>query len=201
MDRNVLCSEAMPEGKGLPRKIIPILLRGGIVCSTLSLAACLGGGGGGDPDYVQPTLAAKSKPVITVDKYKFKDLNANGKLDKYEDWRLSVDERINDLVAQMNDTEKVGMMMINDNNAGCAGAVTTTADDYINNQKMTRFILRSKAAASADPCDGSVTPGGTTIAGSIRGGGDGGTACGVAPGAGAEAGGGGGGATGSAPKA
>ena len=159
MDRNVLCSEAMPEGKGLPRKIIPILLRGGIVCSTLSLAACLGGGGGGDPDYVQPTLAAKSKPVITVDKYKFKDLNANGKLDKYEDWRLSVDERINDLVAQMNDTEKVGMMMINDNNAGCAGAVTTTADDYINNQKMTRFILRSKAAASADPCDGSVTPG------------------------------------------
>jgi beta-glucosidase len=63
-----------------------------------------------------------------VDGKQFKDLNANGKLDKYEDWRLSVDERINDLVSQMTAEEKVGMMMINDNNAGCAGAVTATAD-------------------------------------------------------------------------
>ena len=70
-----------------------------------------------------------------------------------------MDDRINDLVSQMTDTEKVGMMIINDNNAGCAGAVTSTAVDYINNQKMTRFILRSTATATADPCDGSVTPG------------------------------------------
>ena len=52
------------------------------------------------------------------------------------------------------------MMMINDNNAGCAGGVTPTTLDYINNQKMTRFILRSTAAAAmADACDGSVVPG------------------------------------------
>ena len=160
MDTKVMCLKAVLERKSFSQKIIPILLRGGVVCSTLSLAACLGGGGGdSDPEFVQPTLGAKSKSVITVDKYRFKDLNANGKLDKYEDWRLSVDERINDLVAQMSDTEKVGMMMINDNNAGCAGAVTARADDYINTQKMTRFILRSTATATADPCDGSVTPG------------------------------------------
>lgn len=94
-----------------------------------------------------------------MDGKQFKDLNGNGKLDPYEDWRLSVDDRINDLVAQMSDTEKVGMMMINDNNAGCGGAVTPTAIDYINTQKMTRFILRSTAAGQADACDGSVTPG------------------------------------------
>ena len=151
-------TKAMPEQNSLSRKIIPILLRGGVACSALSLVAC-GGGGDGDPPFVQPALGAKSKPVIVVDKYQFKDLNGNGKLDKYEDWRLGVDERINDLVSQMTDTEKVGMMMINDNNAGCAGAVTSTAVDYINNQKMTRFILRSTATATADPCDGSVTPG------------------------------------------
>ena len=35
--------------------------------------------------------------ILTVDRYAFKDLNKNGELDKYEDWRLSVDERAADL--------------------------------------------------------------------------------------------------------
>lgn len=108
---------------------------------------------------VQPTMTTRAKSLLTVDGKQFKDLNANGKLDPYEDWRLPVDDRINDLLGQMNDTEKVGMMMINDNNAGCAGAVTATAVDYINVQKMTRFILRSTADSAADACDGSVVPG------------------------------------------
>jgi len=108
---------------------------------------------------VQPTITARTKSLLTVDGKQFKDLNANGKLDQYEDWRLGVDDRINDLVSQMTDAEKVGMMMINDNNAGCGGAVTSTAVDYINTQKMTRFILRSTAAATPSPCDGSFTPG------------------------------------------
>jgi beta-glucosidase len=130
---------------------------------TLLLTAC---GGSNDSPTVtvdasaeQPSITARAKSLIAVDGKQFKDLNANGRLDAYEDWRLSVDERINDLVGQMTDTEKVGMMMINDNNAGCAGAVTATAVDYINNQKMTRFILRSTAASASDACDGSVTPG------------------------------------------
>lgn len=122
------------------------------------LSAC-GGSNDSTTELVQPVIAARAKSAISVDGKQFKDLNANGKLDKYEDWRLSVDERINDLVSQMTAEEKVGMMMINDNNAGCAGAVTATATDYINTQKMTRFILRSTAAATGDACDGSVTPG------------------------------------------
>ena len=141
----------------------PIALGASLLAVSAFLAAC----GGSDDDKVihpsglteQPVIHARAKAALTVDGKQFKDLNANGKLDPYEDWRLSVDDRINDLVSQMTDTEKVGMMMINDNNAGCAGAVTSTAVDYINNQKMTRFILRSTATATADPCDGSVTPG------------------------------------------
>ena len=137
------------------------------VAAAASLAVLLVGCGGSNESPTvtvvatpeQPTLTARTKSLVTVDGKPFKDLNANGRLDKYEDWRLSVDDRINDLVAQMTDTEKVGMMMINDNNAGCGGAVTSTAVDYINNQKMTRFILRSTAAATASPCDGSFTPG------------------------------------------
>lgn len=136
----------------------PVALGVSALMGALMLTAC---GGGDAPTALptQPALGARVKAILTVDGKQFKDLNGNGKLDPYEDWRLSVDERINDLVSQMSDTEKVGMMMINDNNAGCAGAVTPTALDYINNQKMTRFILRSTAAGTADPCDGSVTPG------------------------------------------
>ena len=34
--------------------------------------------------------------ILTVDGYAFKDLNRNGSLDKYEDWRLSAEERAAD---------------------------------------------------------------------------------------------------------
>ena len=37
----------------------------------------------------QPVLGYRSAAIITVDKLQFKDLNRNGKLDPYEDWRLS----------------------------------------------------------------------------------------------------------------
>jgi beta-glucosidase len=138
----------------------PVALAVSALVTGLVVTACGGGSNNSGPVPVaQPIISAQVKAVITVDGKQFKDLNANGKLDAYEDWRLSVDERINDLVAQMSDTEKVGMMMINDNNAGCAGITTPTAIDYINNQKMTRFILRSTAAATPDACDGSVIPG------------------------------------------
>ena len=47
--------------------------------------------------------------ILTVDGLQFKDLNGNGMLDKYEDWRLDVDERIRDLYDQMTLEEKAGL--------------------------------------------------------------------------------------------
>lgn len=60
----------------------------------------------------QMKLEVRKKKLIKVDCLEFKDLNGNGKLDPYEDWRLPYEERIKDLVGQMNLDEKVGMMMI-----------------------------------------------------------------------------------------
>src|SRR5262245_53757528 len=40
----------------------------------------------------------------------FRDLNKNGRLDPYEDPRRSIDERIEDLLAQMTLEEKAGLM-------------------------------------------------------------------------------------------
>ncbi|HEU4902685.1 MAG TPA: hypothetical protein VFT06_07825, partial [Flavisolibacter sp.] len=39
--------------------------------------------------------------VLTVNGLAFKDLNKNGKLDPYEDWRLPVDARAKDLAGKM----------------------------------------------------------------------------------------------------
>jgi len=60
--------------------------------------------------YTQPTLNPHVKSIIEADGYKFIDLNGNGSLDPYEDWRLDADTRAKDLVGQMTLAEKVGQM-------------------------------------------------------------------------------------------
>lgn len=60
----------------------------------------------------QPQLGKRSVELLTINGFNFKDLNKNGKLDKYEDWRLPAGERVRDLLAQMTLEEKVGFMLI-----------------------------------------------------------------------------------------
>ena len=51
-----------------------------------------------------PTLGVADEMkghVLIVDGFAFKDLNRYGKLDRYEDWRLPIEERIADLVGRM----------------------------------------------------------------------------------------------------
>lgn len=60
----------------------------------------------------QPILGKKSIEILKVKGLEFKDLNKNKKLDKYEDWRLPISLRVNDLLSQMTLEEKVGFMLI-----------------------------------------------------------------------------------------
>lgn len=131
------------------------------------VAACGGGDGdtptpvdpvdpGIDNSVAQPAVAAHVKTILTVDGKRFKDSNGNGRLDKYEDWRRSVDQRVADLVSQMTLEEKIGLMLINTLNSDTGGSVSQTAFDYINTQKMSRFILRN--VVTATPTSGQVTP-------------------------------------------
>lgn len=59
----------------------------------------------------QPVLGRRSAPLLTVDGLQFKDLNRNGKLDRYEDWRLTPAERAKDLVRQMSVEDLAGVMV------------------------------------------------------------------------------------------
>jgi beta-glucosidase len=49
--------------------------------------------------------------ILTVDGFAFKDLNRNGVLDKYEDWRLPSEERAKDLASQLSLEEIAGLML------------------------------------------------------------------------------------------
>ncbi|KGO92272.1 glycoside hydrolase family 3 C-terminal domain-containing protein [Flavobacterium subsaxonicum] len=53
----------------------------------------------------------KNPPLLTVDGLQFADLNRNGKLDVYEDYRRTIEDRVNDLVAQMTEDEKASFVL------------------------------------------------------------------------------------------
>lgn len=70
---------------------------------------------------VQPVLGKRSVELLKIKNFQFKDLNKNKKLDGYEDWRLPIEARVKDLVAQMTLEEKIGFMII---------STTRLAGDY-----------------------------------------------------------------------
>ena len=55
--------------------------------------------------------AASADKFFQVDGLWFKDLNGNGELDVYEDWRQDVEARVADLTAQMTMDEKGGLLL------------------------------------------------------------------------------------------
>ena len=63
------------------------------------------------PRISQPTLQSRSAPIITVGTWRFRDLDRNGALDPYEDWRLTPERRAADLASRMTLEEKAGVMM------------------------------------------------------------------------------------------
>ncbi len=61
-------------------------------------------------DYEQPVIEARKAEIIKEGRYRFKDLNKNGVLDPYEDWRLGTEDRIANLVSLMTLEEKAALM-------------------------------------------------------------------------------------------
>ncbi len=59
----------------------------------------------------QPKLASRHAPILTQFGLQFRDLNRNGQIDGYEDWRLPVDLRVADLVSRLTLEEKVGLLL------------------------------------------------------------------------------------------
>ena len=70
--------------------------------------------------YAKWNLASKSNMnllgeealTLVVDGFEYRDLNKNGSLDVYEDTRASTEERVENLLSQLNLEEKAGLMFI-----------------------------------------------------------------------------------------
>lgn len=73
--------------------------------SVLAGAACVWAQSG-----QQPQISARVAPLLKSGGLTFKDLNKNGQLEPYEDWRLPVDRRVEDLLSRMTLEEKAGLM-------------------------------------------------------------------------------------------
>src|SRR3984957_556893 len=117
-------------------------------CVTL-LLMCLCGSGIAAPAQPQPHLSTRVAPLIHKDGLTFRDLNRDGVLEPYEDWRLSSAVRATDLLSRMTLTEKAGAMMH-------GTPPTTQNDDYdlgavkplILQSNVTAFITRLSEPAS-----------------------------------------------------
>ncbi len=68
--------------------------------------------------------------IITVKGLAFKDLNKNGKLDKYEDWRLSAEERAKDLASKLSVEQIAGLMLYSAHQAIPSGSTRFGASTY-----------------------------------------------------------------------
>lgn len=78
-------------------------------------------------DSRQVVLKNTVKSIIEVDNLEFKDMNDNGKLDVYEDWRVDIDTRVADLLSQMTLEEKVGQLF----HASTSGVIHLTGEDGV----------------------------------------------------------------------
>ena len=118
-----------------------------------TLSAALLGGCGSDSDsssdrYTQPTLGYRNVSLLTEDGYRFKDLNRDGALNPYEDWRLDSATRAGDLLARMSLAQKAGLMMHGTLSLNSAGRIDFDAmSSVLNNNYVNTFITRM----SGDP--------------------------------------------------
>lgn len=63
------------------------------------------------PERAAPVVQSRAGSLLTVDGHRFRDLDRDGRLARYEDWRLPPEIRAKDILARMTLEEKAGTMM------------------------------------------------------------------------------------------
>jgi len=104
----------------------------------------------------QPILGRRSAPLLKVNGLTFKDLNRNGKLDPYEDWRLPAQVRTADLVQRMSLEELAGLMVHGTlPSVGPMSPLGVGAEydlvkvhEFVNKDHINTFITRLKGSAA-----------------------------------------------------
>jgi beta-glucosidase len=106
------------------------------------LAAAVVNGGpskAADADHAQPSLGTRTAQLIHAGGARFRDLNRDGVLEPYEDWRLPAAARAADLLSRMTLAEKAGAMM--------HGTPPATANEQYDLAQVRAVILDSNVTA------------------------------------------------------
>ena len=81
--------------------------------------------------------------ILRIDGYAFKDLNRNGQLDAYEDWRLTLEQRAHNLATQIDIEQIAGLMLYSPHMVVNDSVLSDKIRTCLLNDKM-RHILVTK---------------------------------------------------------
>jgi len=92
---------------------------------------------------------ASGVTIITKGGYAFKDLNRNGKLDVYEDWRKDPVVRAKDLASKLSIEEIAGMMLYSGHQTINGPEITDAQRIFLKEDNL-RAVLMTRVSSSAD---------------------------------------------------
>ena len=93
---------------------------------------------------VQPggaTLGFTSAPILEQSRYAFKDLNRNGAIDPYEDWRKPATERARNLAAQLSIEEIAGLMLYSAHQPVPAPELTEAQQKFLQEDNLRAVLV------------------------------------------------------------
>lgn len=122
-------------------------MRRRILSTMTAILLCTAADAAGRPDQI--AIDSRAVPVVVVDGLRFRDLDRDGRLTPYEDWRRSPAARAEDLLGRMTLAEKAGAVM-HGNLPGIGNAIGASTTGYdldatralIVGKKVTTFITR-----------------------------------------------------------
>ena len=93
-----------------------------------------------------PTLGYTSAPILTVRGHAFKDLNRNGELDPYENWRRPAYERAIDLAGRLSIEEIAGLMLYSAHQAVPAPELTEAQRKFLEEDRLRAVLVTTVAS-------------------------------------------------------
>ena len=88
-----------------------------------------------------PTLGYTTAPILTVRGHAFKDLNRNGELDPYENWRRPAYERAVDLAGRLSVEEIAGLMLYSAHQAVPEPAITDAQKKFLEEDNLRHVLV------------------------------------------------------------
>lgn len=114
------------------------------------MSSLLGGAAFAEEEsFVQPVLNPHVKSVIEADGYQFIDLNSNGTLDVYEDWREDAQTRTDDLVGQMTVREKIAQMQHPTYLPRSDGKIPSYLEEWCGDEGIGMLLIRELVSVEA----------------------------------------------------